>query len=162
MPFEFLENPYDTNEAYKSTNKSIPLIVKNKNNYEIEGFYLPIWKILLITDKELFSQQSIFNNVFIRRRKRSVSSNINVSKINPGDYIVHKNHGIGKFIKIEKINLTGESRDYLVIKYLDGKISVAADQLGSVNRYRSSGNIKPKINKLGGTEWFKIKEKNRK
>ena len=105
-------------------------------------FELPIFILL-------FSQQSLFNNVFIRRKKRSVNSNINVNKISPGDYIVHKNHGIGKFLKIEKINITGDSRDYLVIQYQDGKISVAADQLGSVNRYRSTGNIKPKINKLG-------------
>ena len=47
-------------------------------------------------------------------------------------------------------------------RYQDGKISVAADQLGSVNRYRSSGKIKPKINKLGGTEWERIKDKNKK
>ncbi len=158
----FLNNPNDIDEAYKSINNSTPLILKNKNNYEIEGFYLPIWKVVLITDKELFSQQSLFNNVFIRRKKRSVNSNINVNKISPGDFIVHKNHGIGKFLKIEKINITGDSRDYLVIQYQDGKISVAADQLGSVNRYRSSGKIKPKINKLGGTEWEKIKEKNKK
>ncbi|MDA9745851.1 transcription-repair coupling factor [Prochlorococcus sp. AH-736-K20] len=158
----FLNNPNDIDEAFKSINNSTPLILKNKNNYEIEGFYLPIWKVVLITDKELFSQQSLFNNVFIRRKKRSVNSNINVNKISPGDFIVHKNHGIGKFLKIEKINLTGESRDYLVIQYQDGKISVAADQLGSVNRYRSSGKIKPKINKLGGTEWERIKDKNKK
>jgi len=158
----FLSNSNDIDEAFKSINNSTPLILKNKNNYEIEGFYLPIWKVVLITDKELFSQQSLFNNVFIRRKKRSVNSNINVNKISPGDFIVHKNHGIGRFLKIEKINITGDSRDYLVIQYQDGKISVAADQLGSVNRYRSSGKIKPKINKLGGTEWEKIKEKNKK
>ncbi len=158
----FLSNPDNIDEAYKSINNSTPLIIKNKNKYEIEGFNLPIWKINLLTDKEIFSQQSLFNNVFIRRKKRSINSNINVNKISPGDFIVHKNHGIGQFIKIEKINITGDSRDYLVIKYLDGKISVAADQLGSVNRYRSSGNINPKINKLGGTEWERTKEKNKK
>ena len=158
----FLNYPNNINEALKSINNSTPLIIKNKNNYEIEGFYLPIWKVVLITDKELFSQQSLFSNIFVRRKKRSVNSNINVNKVCPGDFIVHKNHGIGKFIKIEKINITGDSRDYLVIQYQDGKISVAADQLGSINRYRSSGKIKPKINKLGGTEWERIKDKNKK
>jgi len=158
----YLDKPNDLDSANKLIDNSIPVIIKNKNNYEIEGFYLPIWKIILITDKELFSQQALFNNVFIRKRKRSINSNINVNKINPGDYIVHKNHGIGQFLKLEKINITGESRDYLVIRYLDGKISVAADQLGSINRYRSTGKINPKINKLGGTEWLKIKDKNRK
>jgi len=73
----FLINPNDIDEAYKSINNSTPLILKIKNNYEIEGFYLPIWKVVLITDKELFSQQSLFNNVFIRRKKRRVNSNIN-------------------------------------------------------------------------------------
>ena len=159
---KYLEKPSDIDKANNLVNKSTPIIIKNNNSYDIEGFYLPIWKVILITDKELFSQQTLFHNVFIRRRKRSISSNINVNKINPGDYIVHKNHGIGQFLKLEKINITGESRDYLVIRYLDGKISVAADQLGSINRYRSSGKIKPKINRLGGTDWFKIKEKNKK
>merc|ERR1711907_856120 len=140
----------------------IPIIIKKKNDYEIDGFYLPIWKFKVFTDKELYGQQSLFKNFFIRKRNKSISSKINLNKINPGDYIVHKNHGIGKFLKIEKINFTGDSRDYLVIQYLDGKISVAADQLGSINKYRSSGNIKPKINKLGGTEWQKVKDKNKK
>ena len=98
----YLEKPNNLNKAYKLIDKSTPIIIKNKNNYEIEGFYLPILKVILITDKELFSQQALFNNVFIRRRKRIINSNINLNKINPGDYIVHKNHGIGQFLKLEK------------------------------------------------------------
>ena len=159
---EYIENSYDLKKIEKAINNSIPVILKNKNNYEMEGFSLPIWNSILITDKELFGQQNLFNSVFIRRKKRSQSSKINLNKINPGDYIVHKNHGIGKFLKIEKNNITGESRDYLVIQYSDGKISVAADQLASIGKYRAAGNLKPKINKLGGTEWFKVKEKNKK
>ena len=111
----YLEKPNDLDTANKLIAESSPIIIKNKNNYEIEGFYLPIWKVILITDKELFSQQALFKNIFIRKRKRSLNSNINLNKINPGDFIVHKNHGIGQFLKLEKINITGESRDYLVI-----------------------------------------------
>ncbi len=158
----YLENSSNTNQSQKLIKDIIPIIIKKKNDYEIDGFYLPIWKLKVFTDKELYGQQSLFKNFFIRKRNKSITSKINLNKINPGDYIVHKNHGIGKFIKIEKVNFTGESRDYLVIQYSDGKISVAADQLGSINKYRSSGNIKPKINKLGGTEWQKVKEKNKK
>lgn len=80
----------------------------------------------------------------------------------PGDYVVHRNHGIGLFQKIEKLNINGESRDYLVIKYMDGKLSVAADQLGSLGRYRSSNAKTPTISKLGGANWNKIKEKAKK
>ena len=159
---EYLENESNKYSSFKNIKNYNPIIIKNKNNYEIEGFYLPIWNLVLITDKELYAQQNLFSNIFIRKRRKGLSSKININKINPGDFIVHKNHGIGQFIKIEKINILGEARDYLVIKYLDGKVSVAADQLGSINRYRSSGKLKPKINKLGGTEWEKVKDKNRK
>jgi len=158
----YLENSNDLKKSKSLIKENTPIVLKNKNNYEIEGFYLPIWKLALITDKELYDQQILFKNFFVRKRKKSISSKININKINSGDYIVHKNHGIGRFLKIEKINLTGESRDYLVIQYLDGKVSVAADQLGSINKYRSSGDAIPKINKLGGTEWEKVKERNQK
>ncbi len=158
----YLENSTDINKSQKSIKDIIPIIVKKKHDYEIDGFYLPIWKLKVFTDKELYGQQSLFKNFFIRKRNKSITSKINLNRINPGDYIVHKNHGIGRFLKIEKINFTGESRDYLVIQYSDGKISVAADQLGSINKYRSSGNVIPKVNRLGGTEWQKVKEKNKK
>ena len=160
---KYIENSNNiSNKFIEESTQTTPLIIKNKNNYEIEGFNLPIWNLVLITDRELFAQQTLFSNIFIRKRKKGISSKININKINPGDYIVHKNHGIGKFIKIEKINIIGEARDYLVIQYLDGKVSVAADQLGSINKYRSSGKVKPRINKLGGTEWEKVKDKNKK
>ncbi len=158
----YLDNSSNINKSQKLMKELIPIIIKKKNDYEIDGFYLPIWKIKVFTDKELYGQQSLYKNFFIRKRNKSITSKINLNKINPGDYIVHKNHGIGKFLKIEKINFIGESRDYLVIQYSDGKISVAADQLGSINKYRSTGNLKPRVNKLGGTEWQKVKEKNKK
>ena len=159
---KYIENIKDTKKINELINYSTPIILKSKNNYDLEGFYLPIWKVAIFTDKELYAQQNISSSIFTRRRRKSVSSKIDINKINPGDFIVHKNHGIGKFLKIEKINIIGESRDYLVIKYLDGKVSVAADQLGSINKYRAAGKVVPKINKLGGTEWQKVKEKNKK
>ncbi len=159
---KYIDNQKDINKINNLLNLSNPIILKSKNNYEPKGFYLPIWKLAVFTDKELYSQQNLSSSVFIRKRKKSISSSIDVNKIKPGDFIVHKNHGIGKFIKIEKINIIGESRDYLVIQYADGKVSVAADQLASLNKYRSTGKIVPRINKLGGTEWEKVKEKNKK
>ncbi len=158
----YLDKSNDLLQARNHIKENTAIILKNKNNYEIEGFYLPIWKFALITDKELYDQQNLFSNFYVRKRNKSTSSRININKVRPGDYIVHKNHGIGRFLKIEKINITGESRDYLVIQYLDGKISVAADQLGSINKYRASGSLKPKVNRLGGTEWERVKDRNKK
>ena len=55
----FLNNSNDTNEAFKSINNSIPLILKNKNNYEIEGFYLPIWKVAPVSYTHLRAHETV-------------------------------------------------------------------------------------------------------
>ena len=159
---KFIPNNNDLYAIKNIIDDNIPVAVKNNNEGEIDGFYLPAWKIALVTDKEFFGQHNISNTGYIRRRKRSQSRKIDPNKMKPGDYVVHRNHGIGLFIKIQKLNINGESRDYLVIKYLDGKLSVAADQLGSLGRYRSSNSKPPTISKLGGTNWFKIKQKAKK
>ena len=159
---KFISNNKDLNGIKSIIDDNIPVAIKNHNEGEIEGFILPAWKIVVITDKEFFGQQNISNTGYVRRRKQSLSKKIDPNKMKPGDYVVHRNHGIGLFQNIQKININGESRDYLVIKYMDGKLSVAADQLGSLGRYRNSNSKTPSISKLGGANWNKIKEKAKK
>ena len=159
---KFIPNNNDLNAIQSIIDDNIPVAIKNNNEGEIEGFYLPAWKIALITDKEFFGQHNISSTGYVRRRKQSQSKKIDPNKMKPGDYVVHRNHGIGLFQKIQKLNINGDARDYLVIKYVDGKLSVAADQLGSLGRYRSSNSKTPTISKLGGTNWNKIKEKAKK
>tara|TARA_Y100001968_G_scaffold324_1_gene249 strand:- start:472 stop:3975 length:3504 start_codon:yes stop_codon:yes gene_type:complete len=159
---KFIPNNSDMNAINSILEDNLPLALKNKNEGEIDGFLLPAWKIGLLTDKEIFGQSNIIRTGYIRRRKQATSKKIDPNKMKPGDYVVHRNHGIGLFQKIEKLNINGESRDYLVIRYVDGKLSVAADQLGSLGRYRNSNSKTPTINKLGGANWNKIKERAKK
>ena len=159
---KFITNNNDLNGIKSILDDNIPVAIKNNNEGDIEGFLLPAWKIALVTDKEFFGQHNLSSTGYIRRRKQSQSRRIDPNKMKPGDYVVHRNHGIGLFQHIQKININGESRDYLVIKYLDGKLSVAADQLSSLGRYRSTNSKKPIISKLGGANWNKIKDKAKK
>ncbi len=159
---KFIPNNNDLNAINTLITDNIPVAIKNNNEGEVEGFALPAWKIALITDREFFGQHNIASTGYVRRRKQSQSKKIDPNKMKPGDYVVHRNHGIGLFQKIEKLNFNGESRDYLVIKYIDGKLSVAADQLGSLGRYRNSNSKTPTISKLGGANWNRIKEKAKK
>ena len=159
---KFIPNYKDLNGIKSVIDDNLPVAIKNQNEGEIEGFILPTWNIALITDKEFFGQHNITTTGYIRRRKKSISRKIDPTKMKPGDYVVHRNHGIGLFQKIQKLNINGESRDYLVIKYIDGKLSVAADQLGSLGRYRNSNSKAPTISKLGGANWNKLKEKAKK
>tara|TARA_Y100001968_G_C19453588_1_gene770502 strand:- start:2032 stop:5541 length:3510 start_codon:yes stop_codon:yes gene_type:complete len=158
-PSKFIPNPQDYKSINNLLEQKTPIALKNTKDSFVEGFILPAWKIVLITDKEFFGQSSLINTGYIRRRRGSSSKKIDPFKMQPGDYVVHRNHGIGQFIKLEKFSIQGDSRDYLLVKYLDGLLRVAADQLGSLVRYRSSNTNKPKINKLGGATWIKTKEK---
>lgn len=158
----FIPNANNQIAIQRLIEQQTPIALKNRFNSDIEGFVLPAWNIILLTDKEIFGQHNLGSLGYIRRRRASSSRSVNPNKMKPGDYVVHRNHGIGKFIKIEKNLISGESRDYLVVEYLDGKLSVAADQLGSLARYRSSDDKKPIINKMGGLSWTKQKEKAKK
>jgi len=159
---KFVPNNNDLYSIMNILDDNLPVAIKNNNEGEMEGFILPAWKIILLTDKEIFGQSNIIRTGYIRRRKQAESKKIDPYKMKPGDYVVHRNHGIGLFTKIEKFNINGDTRDYLVIKYMDGTLSVAADQLGSLGRYRNSNSKSPTINKLGGANWNKIKEKAKK
>ena len=75
-----------------------------------------------------------------------------------GDYVVHEVHGIGRCLGIEKIEFQGIMRDYVVIEYRDGGLlQVPIDQLDRLSRYSGSERV-PRLSKLGGKEFEKIKK----
>ncbi len=77
-----------------------------------------------------------------------------------GDYVVHKNHGIGEFIGINTIKADGVTKDYIKIKYKnDDILYIPTNQLDSIRKYVGGGEKLPKINKLGGKDWENTKLK---
>ena len=77
---------------------------------------------------------------------------------NVGDYVVHEVHGIGKCVGIENLKITNSYRDYIVIEYLGGdKLYLPSENADMISKF--SGEKEPKLNKIGGTEFFKIKQK---
>lgn len=122
------------------------------------GFELPLQKIAVITDAELFKGKP-------RRRTRSKKiSNAerikNYSEIKPGDYVVHANHGIGKYIGIENMSQGGIEKDYLEIHFREGdKLYVPTDKIDLIQKYVGSGEAEPSLHKLGGTAWKRTKSK---
>ena len=72
-----------------------------------------------------------------RRRRRSSSSKaVNPNKIQSGDFVVHRNHGIGQFQRIEKLAFNGKMRDYLVVIYMDGKLIKTCLIEGDIEDYQ--------------------------
>ena len=75
-----------------------------------------------------------------------------------GDYVVHEEHGLGIYKGIEKVERDKVIKDYIKIEYGDGgNLYLPATRLESIQKYAGADAKKPKLNKLGGTEWGKTK-----
>ena len=76
-----------------------------------------------------------------------------------GDFVVHSVHGIGKCVKIEKLNLSGIEKDYFVLEYKNGDtLYVPSEQANTISAFLGSEK-NPSLNKIGGQEFSKIKER---
>ncbi len=94
------------------------------------------------------------------RNKKGTGKIKSFTELKPGDFVVHANHGIGVFKGIKQLELQGNKKDYLeLIYHSDDKLYVPVEQLDMVQRYIGSEGKKPKVNKLGSSEWTKTKNK---
>ena len=155
----FVPNPGDVPAIERLLAQNTPVALKTRGTAELEGVQLPAWKQVLVTDREFFGQHSLAASGFVRRRRRAASRTVDPNRMVPGDFVVHRNHGVGRFLKLEKLAIAGEARDYLVVQYADGLLRVAADQLGSLGRFRATGEGVPELNRMGGTAWQRTKER---
>ncbi|WP_449621620.1 transcription-repair coupling factor [Robertmurraya sp. Marseille-Q9965] len=122
------------------------------------GFELPIQKIAVITEEELFNKKP---KKARRNQKLSNAERIkSYSELKVGDYVVHVNHGIGKYLGIETLQINGVHKDYLHIRYQGSdKLYVPVEQIDLVQKYVASEGKEPKVYKLGGNDWKKVKKK---
>lgn len=122
------------------------------------GFELPALKLAVVTEQEIFNKKT---RKARRRQKLSNAERIkSYSELNPGDYVVHVNHGIGKYLGIETLLINGVHKDYLHITYKgNDNLYVPVDQIDLVQKYVSAEGKEPKMYKLGGSDWKRVKKK---
>lgn len=95
------------------------------------------------------------------KKKQTRSTNMDVfADLSPGDYVVHDVHGIGRYLGIKSVTSMKKTRDYLSIEYKDGgMLYLPTDQLDRLQKYIGSGEQPPRLSKIGGKEWKKVKER---
>ena len=157
-PAQFVPNPGDFPTIEKLQRQNIVTGLKYSGQAELEGFILPTFRLVIVTDRELFGQHSLATPTYIRKRRKAASKQVDLDKLRPKDFVVHKYHGIGQFLELENIG----GREYLVIKYADGLLRVPADSLEVLSRYRRTGDKPPQLHKMSGKDWQKIKNRVRK
>jgi transcription-repair coupling factor (superfamily II helicase) len=161
-PAQFIPNPRDYQAIDKLQINHIPIALKYSGLAELEGCILPSYRLVIVTDREFYGQHSLANFGYVRKRRQATSKQVDPNKLRQGDYVVHRSHGIGKFVKLESLTINDETRDYLVVQYADGLLRVAADQVGSLSRFRTGGDKAPELHKMSGKAWENTKSKVRK
>lgn len=122
------------------------------------GFELPQAHLVVVAEKDILGRQK----KKIIARKAQGEKIAHFRDINIGDYVVHINHGIGKYLGVETLDVGGIHRDYLHIKYGgDDKLFVPTDQVNLLQKYIGSEGDVPRLHRMGGTEWTKAKARAR-
>ena len=132
-------------------NNSINIMNKQINN----GFEYKDYVVIGEFDIEKVHSTSIKykNNYHIGKKIKDIDS------LSLGDYVVHRQHGIGIYNGIITLNTSGIKKDYLQINYKDtDKVYIPVEKISSIYKYSDKDGTKPKINKLNSTSWAKTKQ----
>ena len=122
------------------------------------GFEYPTLKFVVLSEKDIFKERKAKKP---KKKSQYSGQKINsLSEISVGDYVVHEKYGLGIYRGMEKIESDGITKDYINIEYKDASnLFVPASQLELIQKYSNLSARKPKLNKLGGTEWEKTKSR---
>ncbi|TAJ29239.1 MAG: DEAD/DEAH box helicase, partial [Nitrospirae bacterium] len=115
------------------------------------GFVSAEGRLSIITEEELFAKG-------LRHRPPPKSKTAaflsSLEDLNVGDYVVHVQHGIGRYEGLRRLSVQDFESDYLILSFAAGdKLYVPLDRLNQVQRYRGADSHAPRMDRLGGTSW---------
>ena len=121
-----------------------------------EGWHSRSMALTVYTDSEIFGWSKRHGD--LRRAGTTPASFL--AELRPGDFIVHQDHGIGRFDGLVKLSNGGVEREYLLIHYAGtDKLYIPTDQLDRITRYIGMGDGAPGLSRLGGSDWVRAKQK---
>lgn len=125
-----------------------------------QGFHFISAQLVVVADQEIFGvkkkkSQRIFREKFDQGLRLTSLEDLSI-----GDYVVHINHGIGLYLGLETIHTEGIQKDYLALEYQNkDKLYIPIEQMDMLQKYLGVEGQNPKLSKLGGTEWSRLKKK---
>ncbi|MEO8512399.1 MAG: transcription-repair coupling factor [Ignavibacteria bacterium] len=134
--------------------------IKYINGSIHEGFVLPSAKTAVYTEHQVFSR---YFRPAKRKRKFDGITFKELNTVNYGDFMVHQNFGIGKYAGLKKIVTGGVEQEAVKLLYKDNDmVFVNLNSLHLIKKFSAAEGVTPKLNKLGGSEWERIKQKTKK
>ncbi len=119
------------------------------------GFRIPEVRTIYITERDIIGRKRQ------QRWKRSddFEQGLSFRDLHPGDLVVHVDHGIGRYDGLHRLTVNGKERDFLLVRYAEEqKLYVPVDRLYLIQRYISTPDARPALDRMGGTTW-KSKQK---
>ncbi len=127
-----------------------------------EGFLDPHLKLVCYTDHQIFDRYHRYKVKAHKKRSQAITLK-ELRDLNPGDYVVHVHHGIGKFAGLHTIKVGEHIQEAVKIIYKGGdSIFVNVNSLHKVSKYSGKDGVEPKLHKLGSGAWAKAKAKTKK
>ena len=122
-----------------------------------EGFVDDELKLCLYTDHQIFDRYQRYRiNGEIKRDEQMTVAELN--SLRPGDYVVHIDHGVGRFDGLVKVDEGGKQHEAIKLVYKDGDVLfVNVHSLHRISRYKAGDGEPPKVYKLGNGAWQKLK-----
>jgi len=148
--------PYIEGITNENFSKSSAFLIKvDKEDTFPQPFQAPTQKISLVTDTDIS---------FLREeKKKNADQNVFndfLTSLKFGDFVVHADHGIAKFMGLDKKTVDGITKEYLKLGYAENdKLFVPIDQADKVNKYIGSEDLMPKLTRLGSADWNTITSK---
>ncbi|MBP1685217.1 MAG: transcription-repair coupling factor Mfd [Deltaproteobacteria bacterium] len=124
-----------------------------------EGFRLPNERLVVVTEADLFGEA--------RQRRRTQRIEVtqllkNLSELKPDDFVVHIDHGVGRYRGLKHLRVADIEGDFLHLEYAGGdRLYLPVDRISLVQKYVGADGAAPALDKLGGTSWETVKRKTR-
>ena len=121
------------------------------------GFHLPGMNLVVLSEEEIFGKKVLRRRVRPAREGYFLKS---FGELGEGDFVVHTEHGIGRYQGLQKLTVGGIENDFLLIAYQENdRLYLPVDRIDQIQRYIGPDGFVPKVDKLGGTSWEAIKER---
>ena len=121
------------------------------------GFHLPGMNLVVLSEEEIFGKKVLRRRVRPAREGYFLKS---FGELGEGDFVVHTDHGIGRYRGLQKLTAGGIENDFLLIAYQENdRLYLPVDRIDQIQRYIGPDGFVPKVDKLGGSSWETVKER---
>lgn len=125
-----------------------------------EGFIDDELKLAVYTDHQIFERYHRFRLRDTRQRSAEAFTMKELLMLNPGDYVTHIDHGIGRFAGLQKLNINGKEQESVKLLFRDNDVLyVSIHSLHRISKYSGKEGQVPRIDKLGSSTWQTLKQR---